>query len=73
MLGKLLFYRAGVKIRANPSFYKKGIADKSTLYWSHRRKYRETNDLSIGWGGNSQWKTKFRLDFDLENKYIYNY
>lgn len=63
MLGQLLFSRAGVRIRAGAEHAQRGVADRSTLYWTFRRRHRPTVDLSLGWGSNSQWRTDFRLDY----------
>ncbi|MGF1425853.1 hypothetical protein [Kitasatospora sp. LaBMicrA B282] len=63
MLGGLLFNRAGVRIRAGVEHAQHGVADRSPLYWVFRRRHRPTIDLSQGWGGNSQWRTDFRLDY----------
>ncbi|MFJ9846729.1 hypothetical protein ACIRYZ_41120 [Kitasatospora sp. NPDC101155] len=63
MLGRLLFNRAGVRVRAGVAHAQRGIADRSPLYWTFRRRHRPTVDLSQGWGGNSQWRTDFRLDY----------
>ncbi|MEW2175097.1 hypothetical protein AB0890_01970 [Streptomyces sp. NPDC005406] len=63
MLGRLLFNRAGVRIRAGVEHAQRGVADRSPLYWTFRRRHRPTVDLSQGWGGNSQWRTDFRLDY----------
>ncbi|MFC7247799.1 hypothetical protein ACFQO7_35505 [Catellatospora aurea] len=63
MLGRLLFSRAGVRIRAGVEIARRGVADRSPLYWTFRRRHRPTVDLSQGWGRNSQWRTDFRLDY----------
>ncbi|WP_329467314.1 hypothetical protein [Streptomyces sp. NBC_01431] len=63
MLGQLLFNRAGVRIRAGVEHAQRGVADRSLLYWTFRRRHRPTVDLSQGWGSNSQWRTDFRLDY----------
>lgn len=72
-LGNMLFSRGGVVVKAPENLLKRGVADNSCLYWTFRRKYRPTCDQSHGWGGNSQWSTNFRRDFDLSDRYIYNY
>ncbi|WP_327179086.1 hypothetical protein OG599_29920 [Streptomyces sp. NBC_01335] len=61
-LGPLLFSRAGVRVRAGARHAERGVADRSPLYWTFLRRHRPTVDLSQGWGGNSQWRTEFRLD-----------
>ncbi|WP_405529705.1 hypothetical protein OG426_47185 [Streptomyces canus] len=63
MLGQLLFNRAGVRVRAGADHARRGVADRSPLYWTFRRRHRPTVDLSHGWGHNSQWRTDFRLDY----------
>ncbi|MEU2629189.1 hypothetical protein [Kitasatospora sp. NPDC007106] len=63
MLGELLFSRAGVRVRAGAAHAQHGVADRSPLYWTFRRRHRRTVDLSQGWGGNSQWSTDLRLDY----------
>jgi hypothetical protein len=72
MLGNMLFSRAGVVVKSPSHLLKKGVADASKLYWTYRRKYRPTTDLSDGWGHNSQWSTDFRRDYDLGDLYVYN-
>jgi hypothetical protein len=44
----------------------------AALYWAYRRKNRPCRDLSQGWGSNSQWCTRFRLDVETEDTFIYN-
>lgn len=63
MLGDLLFSRAGCSILAPTRRLDPSIATRSTLHWAHRRRYRPTRDLSVGWGSNSQWRTRFRRDY----------
>ncbi|MER7753935.1 hypothetical protein [Kitasatospora sp. NPDC097643] len=63
MLGGLLFGRAGVRVRAGAAHAERGVADRSPLYWTHRRAHRPALDLSHGWGSNSQWRTDLRLDY----------
>lgn len=63
MLGRLLFNRAGVRIRAGIKHAQHGVADRSPLYWTFLRHHRPTIDLSQGWGTNSQWRTSLRLDY----------
>jgi hypothetical protein len=72
MLGNMMFSRAGVVVKAPANRMVKGIGDKTMLYWAHWRKNRETLDPSVGWGHNSQWRTGFRRDFDLGDRYAYN-
>ncbi|WP_441248645.1 hypothetical protein [Kitasatospora sp. McL0602] len=61
-LGPLLFSRSGARVRAGAHHAERGVADRSPLYWTFRRRHRPTVDLSLGWGHNSQWRTGFRLD-----------
>ena len=48
------------------------VAEQSTLYWAHRRLQRPTDDLSVGWGHNSQWRTAFRRDYADDEHYYFN-
>ncbi|WP_345439407.1 hypothetical protein [Actinoallomurus vinaceus] len=34
------------------------------LYFTHRRDPRRTDDLAVGWGSNSQYRTKFHRFYD---------
>lgn len=72
MLGSLLFCRAGVRLRGGRDHIKKEIAERSTLYFTFRRKNRPVDDLSHGWGSNSQWRTSFRRDYVDESYFYYN-
>jgi hypothetical protein len=72
MLGDLLFARAGVVVRAGARELVPAIAERSTLYWAHRRTCRPTTDLSVGWGSNSQWRTEFRRDFTTPSTLCFN-
>lgn len=72
MLGPLLVTRAGVRVAAGKQHLRKEIAERSTLYWAHARNHRPTEDLGRGWGGNSQWRTTFRLDYLLDGVIHYN-
>lgn len=72
MLDHLLFCRAGVHVRAGREYLLKEIAEGSILYWSSRRKYRPSHDLSQGWGSNSQWRTAFRRDYTNGYDFVYN-
>lgn len=57
--GDLLFSRAGVRVRAPQHLIDASVATTSTLYFTFRREPRRANDLSHGWGSNSQWRTSF--------------
>ena len=72
MLGDMLFSRSGVEVIGGRSHVLKDIAEQSTLYFAHRRQRRKTNDLSMGWGSNSQWRTSFRRDYQTGGIWIYN-
>ena len=72
MLGPLLFMRAGVTVSAGSSFMTPEVAEKSTLYWAHRRKNRPHLDLAHGWGSNSSWRTSFRRDYYLDDRLHFN-
>ncbi|MBZ0185386.1 MAG: hypothetical protein K8F91_03965 [Candidatus Obscuribacterales bacterium] len=71
-LDSLLFSRSGVKISAPAALIREDIATTSVLYWAFRRSYRRVNDLSHGWGHNSQWSTCFRRDYEDSNHYYFN-
>lgn len=71
-LGALLFARAGCRVAAGRRLLNKPIAEGSTLYWAHARNNRPTADLSVGWGGNSQWRTDFRRDYAIDGELFYN-
>jgi hypothetical protein len=71
-LGPLLISRGGVRVRAGRRHVVKEIAEGSTLYWAYARNNRRTEDLSSGWGGNSQWRTGFRRDYALDGALHYN-
>ena len=70
--GEMLICRAGVRVRAGRNWLDAGVAASSPLYFAHRRGYRETHDLSHGWGGNSQWRTAFRRDYFCNGFYVFN-
>lgn len=72
MLGPVLFSRAGVTVRGGARHVRKDAAERSTLYWAHRRKNRPHVDLSHGWGHNSRWRTGFRWDLVLDGSLVYN-
>lgn len=72
MLGNLLYLRAGVSVIAGSTQARATVADRSTLYWTPRRIDRPCNDLSHGWGHNSQWRTAFRRDYLSDGTYEYN-
>lgn len=72
LLGNMLFCRAGVRIRAGAHVVRKDIAERSRLYWAYTRNNRQANDLSYGWGHNSQWATNFRRDYVADDAYYYN-
>ncbi len=72
ILRGLLIKRGGVVITLNPMSFDLDTVNNSTIYWAYRRKNRKYADLSQGWGSNSQWRTKFRFDFDQGEYYLYN-
>lgn len=72
MFGDMVFSRSGVEVIGGTKHVVKEIAEKSTLYFSHRRSYRKTKDLSMGWGSNSQWRTSFRRDYLSDGNRVYN-
>jgi len=72
MFGDMLFSRAGVRVRSLPGVLDKEVAENSRLYFTFWRARRETEDLSHGWGSNSQWRTRFRRDYRGDNVFHYN-
>ncbi|MEV8630699.1 hypothetical protein AB0395_03500 [Streptosporangium sp. NPDC051023] len=72
LVGSMLLMRAGVVVRAGVRRLVAGVADRSTLYWTYRRRSRPVDDLSYGWGGNSQWATDFRRDYLVSDWLHYN-
>ncbi|MCC7531570.1 MAG: hypothetical protein IT342_23910 [Candidatus Melainabacteria bacterium] len=72
MYGELLFSRSGVRVKGGADFVFKNIAETSTLYFAHRRLMRPTEDLSMGWGSNSQWRTSFRRDYEINGQLFFN-
>jgi hypothetical protein len=72
MFGHMLFSRSGVGVTGGRKNVAKDTAEQSTLYFAYRRQHRRTNDLSMGWGSNSQWRTSFRRDYQSDGTWIYN-
>jgi hypothetical protein len=72
MFGDMLFSRAGVRVSGGRRFVSKEVAELSTLYWAYRRKNRPYQDLSHGWGSQSQWRTSFRRDYRLGQEFHYH-
>jgi hypothetical protein len=70
--GDMLFSRSGVRVRAPASKIRKTVAEQSTLYFAYLRHRRKTDDLSMGWGHNSQWRTDFRRDYEDNEHYYLN-
>lgn len=70
--GQLLFSRAGVQVRTQPGFFVKEQAENYRLFQTFHRVWRPTEDLSQGWGHNSQWATDFRRDYATEAGYWFN-
>jgi hypothetical protein len=71
-VGPLLLSRAGCRVAAGRDHLVKEIAERSTLYWAFARGTRRTEDLSGGWGGNSQWRTDIRRDYEVDGALHYN-
>jgi hypothetical protein len=71
-LGALLVCRAGVVVHGGSAHVEKRIAEQSTLYFAYRRRQRACQDLSMGWGHNSQWRTSFRRDYAVDGSLFYN-
>jgi hypothetical protein len=72
MLGSMMFARGGVRISAGRNRVKKAVAENSTIYWTYNRRNRPSSDLSVGWGHNSSWRTKFRRDYAIGDYYYFN-
>jgi hypothetical protein len=72
MLGPMIVTRAGCAVTAGARHLTKSIAENSTMYWAFARHNRPYTDLSVGWGGNSQWRTKFRRDYQLDGTLHFN-
>lgn len=70
--GEMLFSRAGVRVRSGSHFMDAKIATTSPLYFSYLRPHRQTVDLSMGWGSNSQWSTDFRRDYVCGEQFLFN-
>ena len=70
--GELLICRAGVRASAGRAWMEAEASSSSPLYFASRRNYREARDLSHGWGGNSQWRTRFRRDYLWNERYVFN-
>jgi len=73
MFGRLLFSRAGAHVAGGRDYLAREIALGSTLYWTFSRPNRKVNDLSHGWGHNSQWRTSIRRDYEIDGRRIYNF
>jgi hypothetical protein len=72
MLGPMLIFRAGTSVQGVDAVFNAAAASCSTLYWAVRRKHRPYDDLSLGWGSNSQWRTEFRRDYRVLGRCFYN-
>ena len=72
LFGQMMFSRAGVRVRCRSGDLNKQIAETSRLYFTYSRLHRSTEDLSYGWGHNSQWVTDFRRDYDTGDAFHYN-
>lgn len=72
MFGEMLFSRSGVSVCGGTALVSKRVAEGSTMYFTHRRLHRRADDLSKGWGSNSQWRTAFRRDYEHRGRWLYN-
>jgi hypothetical protein len=72
LMGSLLFSRPGVRVRAGAVALEKSVAETSTLFFAWWRRNRPTDDLSHGWGHNSQWRTEFRRDYLIDGTAYFN-
>lgn len=59
MVGGMVLVRGGVTVRAGSAVLDPVVAAGSCMYWTWMRHYRPVQDLSHGWGRNSQWRTDF--------------
>ena len=50
----------------------KEIAERSKLWWAYCRRLRAVEDMSHGWGSNSQWRTSFRRDYRFGSELMFN-
>ena len=71
-LGPMLFSRAGVIVAGGRNHVVKTAAEASTMYWAYRRRNRPCQDLSHGWGSNSQWRTSSRRDYLIGDTLYFN-
>lgn len=72
MLGDLMFSRAGVRISVGRDIMDKSVAESSMLFWGYTRSNRPYQDLSHGFGSNSQWRTGFRRDYRMGGDFYLN-
>ena len=72
MFGEMIFSRSGVRVRGGIQHVVKEVAENSTLYFTYRRLHRRTEDPSMGWGSNSQWRTDYRRDYETGGKRFYH-
>ena len=72
VLGDMMVCRAGVTVAAGRRVMNPSVAASSTIYWAYGRRNRPHEDLSNGWGSNSQWRTSFRRDYRTAAKIYYN-
>ncbi|VTR95941.1 Uncharacterized protein OS=Rhodopirellula baltica SWK14 GN=RBSWK_04635 PE=4 SV=1 [Gemmata massiliana] len=72
MLGDMMYCRAGCVVTGGADHVVQDVAEHSRLYWAFRRKHRPYEDQSHRWGGNSQWRTRLRRDYQSPNGFRYN-
>jgi hypothetical protein len=72
-IGRLLLCRARSRVVAGRDHLVKEVAETSCMYWAFARHNRPRSDLSVGWGSNSQWRTSFRLDYEVAGTYFFNH
>jgi hypothetical protein len=71
-LKNVIVKRSGVIITVNPKDFNIALINSAKTYWTYRRKNRRYQDLSHGWGHNSQWRTEIRIDIESNDRFIYN-
>jgi hypothetical protein len=69
--GEMMFSRSGVAVLAHPDVLDKKTAEQSVLYDIYARHNRRTNDLSMGWGHNSQWANDFERSYETSTHYYF--
>lgn len=72
VFGELLVLRSGVVVRAGRRWLDPRLVAETTLYFTYRRAGPRTDDPSMGWGSNSQWRTTARRDYATADALHFN-